>query len=91
MAAGAGRDLAPRGRQLDARRHEAAQIPVAREMADADGASGHDQLLRPAVRRKRVAQPGDIDAGHEKVRILRIHAEQTVADRATDDVRVELE
>ena len=37
------------------------------------------------------AQPGDVRRRYEEVRVLRIAAEQSVANRAADDVRVQPE
>ena len=59
--------------------------------AHADRPAGDDELLRPSVRGERGAQAGDVDAGDEEVRVLRVEPEQLVADRAADDVRVEPE
>ena len=86
-----GRDLAARRCELDPGRNERAQLAVARVVAHTHGAAGDDELLGAAVRRERGAQAVDVDAGHEEVRVLRVDAEQFVADRAADDVGVEPE
>src|SRR6476661_10682827 len=66
-------------------------MPVTRVVADADRASRHDELFGTAVRRESLAQSRDVDARDEEVCVLRVDAEQLVADRAADDIRVELE
>jgi hypothetical protein len=57
-------------------------------VADADASPGDVELLGPAVSRERLAEALDIDPGNEEVRVLRVDAEELVADRAADDVRV---
>ena len=59
--------------------------------ADADGASGHDELLRTTVRSERRAQALDVHARDEEVGVPRFVPEQVVAHRAADDVRVQPE
>ena len=86
-----GRHLTARRRQLDAGAHELSHLRVAGMEADADGAAGHDELLRTAVRSERRAQALDVHARNEKVRILGVVPEQVVAHRAADDVCVQPE
>ena len=89
VAPRAGRDLAPWRCELDSRADELAHFRIAWVETHADGPSCDDQLLRAPVRIERRAQPCDVHARDEKVRILGVGAEQLVADRAADDVRVE--
>jgi hypothetical protein len=56
-----------------------------------DGPARDDELLRPAVRQQRRTQAYDVDAGNEEVCVLRLDAEQLVANRPADNVRAELE
>ena len=49
------------------------------------------RALRPPVWFERGTQAGDVDAGHEEVRVFRLVPEQLVAHRAADDVRVQPE
>ena len=63
----------------------------AREETDADGAAGDVQLLRPPVGGECVAQAGDVDAGDEEVRVLRVASGELVADGAAHRVGVEPE
>ena len=64
---------------------------VARIQPRADEAAGDDQVLDLAVRRERSLQPVRVDARNEEVRVLRLEAEQLVADGAADEIRVEAE
>ena len=64
---------------------------VPRVVPHTDRAPGDDELLGPAVREQRRAQPGDVDARDEEVRVLRVDAQQLVANRPADDVRAEVE
>jgi hypothetical protein len=57
--------------------------------AHADEPSCDDQVLDAAVRLESPLQPVGVDARDEEVRILRLEAEQLVADGAADEVRVE--
>jgi hypothetical protein len=57
----------------------------------ADEPSRDDEILDATVRREPTLQLVGVDAGDEEVRILRVEAEQLVADGAADDVGVELE
>jgi hypothetical protein len=57
----------------------------------ADEPSRDDEILDAPVRRETPLQLAGVDAGNEEVRVLRVEAEQLVADGAADDVRVELE
>ncbi len=52
-------------------------------------AARNDENLHPAVRRERLPQLLGVDAEHEEVGVLRVQAEQLVANRAADEVRVE--
>ena len=69
----------------------ALHAPVARVEADADEAAGDDELLDAPVRLERPRRPVGVDARHEEVGVLRLEAEQLVADGAADEVRVEPE
>jgi hypothetical protein len=57
--------------------------------AHADEPPGDDQVFDAAVRLECPLQPVGVDARNEEVRILRLEAEQLVADRSADEVRVE--
>jgi hypothetical protein len=59
--------------------------------AHADQPPRDHEVLDAPVRREPALQLLGVDAGDEDVRVLRVEAEQLVADRAADDVRVELE
>ena len=59
--------------------------------ADADEPSRDDEILHAAVLRELCPQPLRVDAGDEKVRVLRLVAEQLVADGAADEVGIEAE
>jgi hypothetical protein len=57
--------------------------------AHADEPARDDQILDAAVRRERPLQPVGVDARDQEVRVLRLEAEQLVADSAADEVGVE--
>ena len=69
----------------------APDVAVARVEAHADELAVHLHVLDAPVRLERRAQPGLVDPGHEEVLVGVLDAEQLVADRAADDVRVEAE
>jgi hypothetical protein len=54
-----------------------------------DEPTGDDEILDAAVRLERPLQPVGVDARDEEVRVLRLEAEQLVADRSADEIRVE--
>jgi hypothetical protein len=56
-----------------------------------DEASRDDEIFDATVRREPPLQLLRVDTGDEEVRVLRLEAEELVADGAADDVRVELE
>ena len=64
---------------------------VTRVEAHADRPSGDRQLLCAPVRGERPSETVDVDAGHQEVGVLRLEAEQPVADGAADDVCVQVE
>ena len=75
-------------------------IPAGTSLADrrvprmephADELSVHLHVLDAAVRLEHVSQPGLVDAGDEEVLVRVLDPEQLVANRASDDVRVEAE
>jgi hypothetical protein len=57
--------------------------------AHADEPAGDDEILDAAVRLERPLQPVGVDAPDKEVRVLRLEAEQLVADRSADEIRVE--
>ena len=59
--------------------------------AHADELAVHLHVLDPPVRLEQRAQPGLVDARDEEVLVRVGDAEQLVAHRAADDVRVEAE
>jgi hypothetical protein len=85
----AGAHLFARRRELDAGRCELPDLPFARVQARADEPAPDDQVIDAAVRLERPLQPVGVDARDEKVRVLRLEAEQLVADRSADEIRVE--
>jgi hypothetical protein len=91
VTAGTGAALGARRRELDAGPRERAHLRVTRMQAHADEPAGDDEILDAPVRLERALQPVGVDAGNEKVGVLRLQAEQLVADRAADEIRVEPE
>ena len=91
VPAGPGAHLLARRRELDPRRCERTKVAVARMQPHPDEPARDDEVLDPAVRLERGAQAVDVDAGDEEVGVLRVEAEQLVADRAADEVGVEAE
>ena len=76
-------------RELDSRRSESPNRLVARIQAGTDEAAGDAQVLDAAVRGEFGLQSFGVDARDEEVRVLRVEAEQLVADRSADEIRVE--
>jgi hypothetical protein len=59
--------------------------------AHADEPPGDNEVFDAPVRCEAALQFLGVDAGDEEVRVLRLEAEELVADGTPDDVRVELE
>jgi hypothetical protein len=83
--------LAPRWRDLDSRRCQLADRPVAREEAHTHELAVHLHVLDAPVGREGGAQPGLVDAGDEEVLVGVLDPEQLVTHRAAHDVGVEPE
>ena len=83
--------LGARRRQLDAGRHQPADLAVTRVEAHADELAVHLHVLDPAVRLERRPQPGLVDARDEEVLVGVLDPEELVANGAADDVGVEPE
>ena len=88
---GADAPLLPRRRQLDTGGRESPDPGVPRVEADADELPVHLHVLHPTVRLECRAEAGVVDPGDEEVLVGVRDAEQLVAHRAPDDVRVEVE
>jgi hypothetical protein len=90
VAAGAGRALDPRRRELDSRRLERARRLVPREQPDADALVGDDEVLHLPVRLERGAELLVPDPGDDEVEVAAGRPpEQLVAHGAADEVGVE--
>ena len=91
MAPRTGAALAPRRCELDPARRKLAHLSVARPEPQADALTGDLEILDAAVRLEQRTKLFVIDAEDEEVRVLRVEAQQLVADGAADDVGVEPE
>ena len=91
MTARAGAHLLAGRRKFDPGRRETPDDLVPRIQPRADEASGDDQVFDLAVRRECLLEAFRIEAGDEEVRVLGLVAEQLVAHRAADEIRVEAE
>ncbi len=86
-----GAPLAARRRELDAAAHKLSDLRIARPQAQPHALPGDLEVLDAPVRLELGAELLVIHAENEEVGVLRLEAEQLVADGASDDVRVEAE
>ena len=80
-----------RRRELDPGGRERANLGVAGMQAYSDEPVRHDEILDAPVRLQPRPQRVGVDARDEKVGVLRLEAEELVADGAADEIRVQPE